>query len=214
MRYDIAESEHEYHPYLVYYSLIILSGAIDMNMFLDSDNIYLRTLERDDLDLFWQWFADREVIRYSMGMLIFPFSKAETQEWLEQTVHDKQVLSLGIVEKASDQLIGYAGITSISNINRSGEYYIFIGNKGSWGKGYGTEVTRLIVNYGFRSLNLHRIMLTVFASNTAGIRGGPYATGKLSRGDIPRCHCDVDLAARMGTNAGSSISLSTDIWMN
>jgi RimJ/RimL family protein N-acetyltransferase len=170
MRYDIAESEHEYHPYLVYYSLIILSGAIDMNMFLDSDNIYLRTLERDDLDLFWQWFADREVIRYSMGMLIFPFSKAETQEWLEQTVHDKQVLSLGIVEKASDQLIGYAGITSISNINRSGEYYIFIGNKGSWGKGYGTEVTRLIVNYGFRSLNLHRIMLTVFASNTAGIR--------------------------------------------
>jgi RimJ/RimL family protein N-acetyltransferase len=105
-----------------------------------------------------------------MGMLIFPFSKVETQEWLERTIHDKQVLSLGIVDKASDQLIGYAGITSISNINRSGEYYLFIGNKGSWGKGRGTEVTRLIVNYGFRSLNLHRIMLTVFASNIAGIK--------------------------------------------
>ncbi|GHO91657.1 N-acetyltransferase [Reticulibacter mediterranei] len=141
-----------------------------MNIFLDSDNIYLRTLERDDLDLFWQWFADREITRYSMGMLIFPFSKAETQEWLERTLHDKQVLSLGIVEKTSDQLLGYAGVTSISNINRSGEYYIFIGNKGSWGKGYGTEVTRLIVNYGFRSLNLHRIMLTVFAGNSAAIR--------------------------------------------
>jgi RimJ/RimL family protein N-acetyltransferase len=141
-----------------------------MNVFLDSKNVYLRTLERDDLDLFWQWFADREVTRYSMGMLIFPFSKAETQEWLERTIHDKQVLSLGIVEKASNQLIGYAGITSISNINRSGEYYLFIGNKGCWSKGYGTEVTKLIVNYGFRSLNLHRIMLTVFASNIAGIK--------------------------------------------
>jgi RimJ/RimL family protein N-acetyltransferase len=141
-----------------------------MNIFLESDKVYLRTLERDDLDLFWQWFADREATRYSMGMLIFPFSKAETQEWLERTLHDKQVLSLGIVEKASDELIGYAGITSISNINRSGEYYLFIGNRRTWGKGYGTEVTRLVVNYGFRSLNLHRIMLTVFAGNSAAIR--------------------------------------------
>ena len=141
-----------------------------MNVFLDSGTIYLRALERDDLDLFWQWFADREVVKYSMGIWIFPYSKADTQEWLEQTIHDKQVLSLGIVEKATDRLIGYAGITAISRINRSGEYYLFIGDKQSWGKGYGTVATRIIVNYGFLSLNLNRIMLTVFSSNTGALR--------------------------------------------
>jgi RimJ/RimL family protein N-acetyltransferase len=141
-----------------------------MNVFLDGETIYLRPLERDDVDLFWHWFADREVVKYSMGILIFPYSKADTQEWLEQTIHDKRVLSLGIVEKATDHLIGYAGITSISTINRAGEYYLFIGDKQSWGKGYGTAATRMIVNYGFLSLNLNRIMLTVFASNMGALK--------------------------------------------
>src|SRR6266700_7831898 len=95
-----------------------LSGAMFMNAFLDSETIYLRPLEHDDLDLFWQWFADREVVKYSMGIWIFPYSKADTLEWLEQTIRDKRVLSLGIVEKATDRLIGYAGITAISAINR------------------------------------------------------------------------------------------------
>jgi len=141
-----------------------------MNVFLDDETIYLRSLERDDLELFWQWFADREVVKYSMGIWIFPYSKIDTQEWLEQTIRDKQTLSLGIVEKASERLVGYAGITAISGINRSGEYYLFIGDKQSWGKGYGTAATRMIVDYGFLSLNLNRIMLTVFASNTSALR--------------------------------------------
>src|SRR5260370_30892097 len=128
-----------------------------MNAFLNGENILLRSLELDDLHLFWTWFADREVVKYSLGDWIFPWSKAETQTWLERTIHDKKTLSLGIVEKATGSLVGYAGITSISRVNYSGEYYIFIGEKKGWGKGYGTEVTKLLVHYGFASLNLHRI---------------------------------------------------------
>ncbi len=161
-----------------------------MNVFLDGETIYLRPLEHDDLDLFWQWFADREVVKYSMGIWIFPYSKADTLEWLEQTIRDKRVLSLGIVEKTTDRLIGYAGITSISAINRAGEYYLFIGDKQSWGKGYGTAATRLIVNYGFLSLNLNRIMLTVFSSNTGALR--VYAKAGFKEEGIMRQACYRD----------------------
>lgn len=140
-----------------------------MNAFLTGDKIFLRSLELSDLDLFWAWFADREVVKYSLGMWLFPWSKHDTETWLKQTMQDKGILSLGVVEKDTGQLIGYAGITSISRINRSGEYYIFLGDKRCWNKGYGTEVTCLIVDYGFASLNLHRIMLTVSMPN-AGAR--------------------------------------------
>ncbi|GCE08956.1 GNAT family N-acetyltransferase [Dictyobacter aurantiacus] len=141
-----------------------------MNAFLAGEHILLRPLEMDDLEAFAGWFMDREATRYSMGVWLFPWSRYETEQWLKRTLLDKETLSLGVVEKEGGSLIGYAGIASISLVNRSGEYYIFLGAKESWGKGYGTEVTRLIVDYGFASLNLHRIMLTVSESNIAGVR--------------------------------------------
>lgn len=141
-----------------------------MNTFLVGKNISLRSLELDDLDLFCTWFADREVVRYSMGTWLFPWSRSETYTWLEKTIQDKETLSLGVVENETQHLIGYAGITSISRINHSGEYYILLGEKKCWGKGFGTEVTQLIVHYGFASLNLHRIMLTVSSLNIGGMK--------------------------------------------
>ena len=140
------------------------------SVFLAGRTTYLRALELDDLEHFWRWFADREIVRYSLGGWLFPTSRWETQQWLEQTLADKRALSLGIVEQATDRLIGYGGITSISQINRSGEYFLLIGDKQCWGKGYGTEVTRLIVHYGFVTLNLHRIMLTVSSPNVGAVK--------------------------------------------
>jgi RimJ/RimL family protein N-acetyltransferase len=160
------------HIVLSYSSSIIIYEGYNKNMnaFLTGEKTLLRSLELDDLDLFYSWLADREATRYSLGTWLFPWSKHETKTWLQQTIQDKAVLSLGILEKTTGQLIGYAGITSISHINHSGEYYIFIGAKNSWGKGYGTEATQLIVNYGFTSLNLHRISLTVSSVNSGGVK--------------------------------------------
>jgi RimJ/RimL family protein N-acetyltransferase len=141
-----------------------------MHAFLTREHVALRPLELDDLLLFREWFADREAVRYSLGKLLFPQSELDVREWLERTIRDKQTLSLGIVERRGGALIGHAGIAAISAVNRSGEYYIFIGDKGSWGKGYGTEVTRVIIGYGFASLNLHRIALTVSDENIGGVK--------------------------------------------
>jgi RimJ/RimL family protein N-acetyltransferase len=103
--------------------------------FLAGAAVELRPLELDDLPLFHRWFADREVVRYSLSKLLFPHSVLDLRDWLERTIRDKSALSLGIVEWATDALLGYAGIAGISTINRSGEYYILIGDKRSWGKG-------------------------------------------------------------------------------
>ncbi len=141
-----------------------------MSVFLAGDTIDLRPLDDDDLDPFYAWFADRAVVRYALGLWLFPMSRAEVRDWLARTMRDKGTLSLGIVCRDTCELIGYAGIASISAINRSGEYYILIGDKGSWGRGYGTEATKLIIDYGFASLNLHRVTLTVSDANVGGVK--------------------------------------------
>ncbi len=45
-----------------------------------------------------------------------------------------------------------------------------MGEVSSRGQGYGTEAVELLLDFGFRDLNLHRIYLHVFSHNAAAIR--------------------------------------------
>ena len=47
---------------------------------------------------------------------------------------------------------------------------MMIGEKSMWGKGYGTEATRLVVRYAFEELHLNRVQLHVYEYNLRGVR--------------------------------------------
>ena len=47
---------------------------------------------------------------------------------------------------------------------------LVIGDRAYWGKGYGFEAMQLLLDYGFNLLNLHNIMLGVFAFNQRALR--------------------------------------------
>ena len=63
------------------------------------------------------------------------------------------------IVKNDDTLIGNISLFSIKHTNRSAILGLFIGDKENRGKGYGIEAIRLILGYGFNSLNLHNIMI-------------------------------------------------------
>lgn len=87
-------------------------------------------------------------------------SDIEISNWFDNLLLDKKLYNKEIVDKKNGKLIGYAGIAGISNMNLSGEYFIFIGDKLYHGKFIGTFITREIVKIGFNYLDLNRIMLT------------------------------------------------------
>lgn len=45
-----------------------------------------------------------------------------------------------------------------------------IGERDFWGKGYGTDLMKLILRYAFLEVNLRRVTLTVFEYNPRAIR--------------------------------------------
>lgn len=74
------------------------------------------------------------------------------------------------IEDTSDrQDIGTIFIKNIDHKNNNGEYGIFIGEETARGKGYAKAATELVLKYGFESLNLHRIYLTVMSDNYPAI---------------------------------------------
>lgn len=127
--------------------------------------IYLDKLKPNDVHDFYNWIPDYNVIKYSLTL----FQKLKTTEqidnWFTDVLNDNINVNFGIYLSENNQCIGYTGLTGISKSNKSAEYFIFIGDKKQWGKGFGTITTTQIIEYGFQKLELNRIMLTVSEPN-------------------------------------------------
>ncbi|MBG8554736.1 GNAT family N-acetyltransferase [Hymenobacter guriensis] len=132
--------------------------------------IQLLPLHAEQAAIFHRWIQDPEVIAYSLSVFQQLNTLAEVTQWLTATLADIRSLTLGVYLAETRELIGYAGITSISTVNQSGEYFILVGEKRYWGKGIATEVTRQVVARGFSDLRLNRIMLTVSEPNQGGVK--------------------------------------------
>ena len=71
--------------------------------------------------------------------------------------------------------MGISGLRDIDHAQRTAEFVIFIGERDVWGRGYGTETTRLVLDYGFTAPGLHSILLRVYDFNARGIRAYTHA---------------------------------------
>ena len=66
--------------------------------------------------------------------------------------------------------IGVANIRDFANPHGTAEFGITIGDPGERGQGYGTEATRLLLDYAFTVLGAHNVWLDTPAYNAAAIR--------------------------------------------
>lgn len=130
--------------------------------------ITLKPLTSENLTPFYQWIRDEEAIIYSLSIFQGMKTDQQIKDWYTQSINDNRNSNHGIF--VDGIFVGYAGICGISNINKSGEYFIFIGDKNYWGKGIGTRVTQMMVKMGFEELDLNRIMLSVSVPNTGGVK--------------------------------------------
>ncbi|EMK6909503.1 GNAT family N-acetyltransferase, partial [Vibrio cholerae] len=96
-------------------------------MFIESLKIRLRSLEVEDAEYFYRWSGDREVTQFSLSAYAYPQSRSDIAKWLSDINSSSKTISFGIECRESQKLIGYAGISGISSLNRSGEYFILIG---------------------------------------------------------------------------------------
>ena len=126
----------------------------------------LRGIREADRNTFLCWHDDGS-IREKIGG-IFPFSentfKAICRSYNEPTPPD---IWFAVCEK--DVLIGIAGLHSIKYIQRNAELAILIGEKEDRNKGKGRRILKLLEEYAFGTLNLHRLYAYVYSDNTSAL---------------------------------------------
>src|SRR5438477_11358100 len=115
------------------------------NPYLIGTNVYLRPLEREDARQVMAWFNHPEITHTLLSYR--PINLRAEEEFIDKALASEHDLVLGIVVQRSDRLIGGTGFHHIDFRNRHAGFGITIGEKEEWGKGYGTEATRLMVQH-------------------------------------------------------------------
>lgn len=138
-------------------------------LFLRGSQVYLRALEPSDVSRLLRWFNDPEITQYVLrGRL--PINELRENEWLANQYKSESEVVFGVGRLEDEQLIGAVGIHDVQWVDRFGTVGIVIGDQNNWGFGYGTEAMSLMLRYGFDTLNLNRIELSVFDFNERAMK--------------------------------------------
>src|SRR5712692_6400138 len=133
------------------------------------DKVALGPHRRDLIPVYLRWVNDFAVTR-TLGIGIRPMTVEAEEKWYDGIATNERDVGFVVYEKATLRPIGSTGLMQIDHVHRGAEFGIIIGEKECWGKGYGTETARLVLDYGFTVLGLHNIMLRAFSHNDRGLR--------------------------------------------
>lgn len=114
----------------------------------------------------YDWSMDDEVLRWSGGSPT-ELSEVEFREHLhaERLYGPTNRRAFLIFAREPLALIGRLGIFGIDWDKGQGELGIVIGEKDYWGRGFGRDAVRTVIQHLFTTSSLQRIFLYTFANN-------------------------------------------------
>ena len=129
------------------------------------DRIYLspKGTSEEEIEKYTEWMNDFQVTDY-IGRSAQIVTWQGEKGYLEKATINNDNKNFNIIDLKSNKLIGTVGLENFNYIERSAVLGIFIGDYDFRGNGYGTEAIKLLLEYGFKYLNLHSIRLDLLST--------------------------------------------------
>ena len=144
-----------------------------MNDILKGEFIRLSALDPDEFGkAFSRWHRDSEFMRFLDTNPTRLQSQKEMQKSLEEDLEKQKSDRHWFTIRAlvDDKLLGDIDLSIYNWPGRDAFVGLGIGERDFWGKGYGTDVMKVILRYAFTEVNLQRVTLTVFEYNPRAVR--------------------------------------------
>lgn len=139
---------------------------------LRGGGVTLREIEERDIPLIHDYASDPEVTRYMTwgpNASLDQTAAFARGQMAAARVEPRDQFELVVARASDDELVGRVRLTIESRTHRRADIgYVF--RRSCWGTGYGTEAARMIVDFGFRRLSLHRIEATCAPENVGSVR--------------------------------------------
>jgi RimJ/RimL family protein N-acetyltransferase len=130
----------------------------------------LRAVEKEDLPFLRDWRNIPEFRKHFRE--VRELSLTDQEAWFEHLQKTKHInYMFTIVDLDTQKPIGAAGLLYINWIIRSADFSFYIGdgNKYIGNDGVAKEAAQILLSYGFKNLNLHKIWMELYEFDTEKI---------------------------------------------
>ncbi len=135
--------------------------------FLIGEKTYLRSVAEEDAE-FISGGENNPLVRETL-FIGLPTEISKIRSKIQNWIQSLESIVFIVMDKATDKPVGQSAFYRIDYLSRAAVFYLAILDPKAWGRGFGTEATRMMVDYAFETLNLNRIQLHVFAGNRPAI---------------------------------------------
>ncbi len=136
--------------------------------FIEGDVVSLCPTNADNIILYAGWMNNPETRKYARYEM--PQTIDEVKKLFEPKKEAvKNEIFFEIWHKKEKKPVGLAGLIRIQWFTRNAHIFYLIDQK-YWGQNIGTEVGKLVVDYAYKELNLHKITARMFAPNKVSLR--------------------------------------------
>jgi len=137
--------------------------------FLKTERVTLKTLGMEDIPFIEKWFNNPEIRKFLKPR--FPRTPEKIKTWVEANSEPLPTrLNFLIIHNEKNQPIGACGLIDINWNYRHAEIYISIGETEYWGQSLAIDANKLILDYAFKELNLHKVYALIFAENERSLK--------------------------------------------
>lgn len=126
-------------------------------------NVGLRALEKEDLALLRDWRNNTDFRKHFRE--VRELSLTDQEAWFDSLQRTKNInFMFTIVDLKTGNPIGAAGLLYVNWVIRSGDFSFYIGEDDMYigTDGRAEEAAKLLIDYGFKNLNLHKIWMELY----------------------------------------------------
>lgn len=130
------------------------------------DEIILRAVEPEDLELLYMW--ENNIDYWLISNTIKPFSKYTLKKYIEnshKTIFETGQLRLMIDTKENKKTIGTIDLFDFDPFHQRAGVGILIADESSRRKGYASMALKCLIDYCFNTLQLHQLYCNILSSN-------------------------------------------------
>lgn len=155
---------------------------------LTGERVTLRAITPADYEQLYVWRADLATWGDTTAIPPYPMT---FEEYRQQKEDDAKTPEQGCswAVDVGGTLVGRASLFAFDDLARNAEVGLGFGPDHR-GKGYGRETLRLLLDFGFRHRNLHRIWLECSATNERAVRS--YRAAGFVEEGVLREHAWID----------------------
>ncbi|MDR7856742.1 GNAT family N-acetyltransferase [Tissierella sp.] len=144
---------------------------MEIQTIIKTKRLILRPFELSDSKIVQKLAGDSKIAETTLN-IPHPYEDGMAESWInthKDNLINETSITYAIVENETGELIGAISLMGINKVHKKAELGYWIGVP-YWGKGYCTDASQAIVEFGFKELNLNRIYALAFESNKGSWR--------------------------------------------